>query len=76
MQKAMGSYCIYSIPCKTAALVPEFAVEDLPLAKLQPWFLSLQWKTCLWQNCSLGSCACSERPALGQNILMVTINSS
>ena len=34
------------------------------------WFLSLQWKTCLRQNCSLGSCACSEGPALGQNTLM------
>ena len=29
-------------PCKTAALVPEFAVEDLPLPELQPWFLHLQ----------------------------------
>ena len=37
------------------------------MVKLQPWFLSLQWKTCLWQNCSLGFCACSEGPALGQN---------
>ena len=26
------------IPGKTATLVPEFAVEDLPLAELQPWF--------------------------------------
>ena len=39
--------------------------------KLQPWFLSLRWKTCLWQNCSLRSCACSEGPALGQNTLMI-----
>ena len=31
------------------------------LVKLQPWFLSLQWKTCLRQNCSLGSCACCVR---------------
>ena len=37
------------------------------LVKLQPWFLSLRWKTCLRQNCSLGSCTCSEGPALGQN---------
>ena len=44
----MGSYHTYSIPGKTAALVPEFAVEDLPLAELQPRFLSLQWKTCPW----------------------------
>ena len=28
--------------CKTAALVPEFAVEDLPSVELQPRFLSLQ----------------------------------
>ena len=30
------------IPSKTAALVPEFAVEDLASAKLQPRFLRLQ----------------------------------
>ena len=31
------------IPSKTAILVPEFAVEDLPLwAELQPWCLNLQ----------------------------------
>ena len=34
------------IPSKTAALVPEFVVEDLPSAELLPWFLYLQWKTC------------------------------
>ena len=28
--KATGSYLTYSIPGKTAALVPEFAMEDLP----------------------------------------------
>ena len=32
------------IPSKTAALVPEFAVEDLPLAVLHPWFLALAVK--------------------------------
>ena len=37
------------------------------LVKLQSWFLSLRWKTCLPQNCSLGCGACSEGPALGQN---------
>ena len=31
-----------SIPGKTAALVPEFAVEDLPSAEMLPWFLRLQ----------------------------------
>ena len=35
--------------------------------KLQPWFLTLRWNTCLWQNCSLGSSVCSKGPALGQN---------
>ena len=33
--------------------------------------LSLRWNTCLRQNCSLGSYACSEGPALGQNTLMM-----
>ena len=32
----------YSIPSKTTALLPEFVVEDLPLAELQPRFLHLQ----------------------------------
>ena len=41
------------------------------LVKLQPWFLSLLWKTCRRQNCSLSSCGCSEGPALGQNTLMM-----
>ena len=41
------------------------------LVKLQPWFLSLQWKTCLRQNCSLSSCACREGPAIEQNTLMM-----
>ena len=35
------------------------------LVKLLPWFLSLRWKTCLRQNCSLGFSACSEGPAFG-----------
>ena len=43
----------------------------LLLVKLQPCILSLQWKACLRQNCSLGSCACSKEPALGQNTLMM-----
>ena len=30
------------IPGKTAALVPEFAGEDLPSAEIQAWFLRLQ----------------------------------
>ena len=52
-----GIYRTYSIPGKTVALVPGFAVKDLPL-----------------ENYSLGSCACSEGPALGQNTLMIMIN--
>ena len=31
-------------PGKTAALVPEFAVEDLPLVELQPWDPALAQK--------------------------------
>ena len=31
----------------------------------------LRWKTFLRQNFSLGSCACSEEPAFGQNTLMM-----
>ena len=38
----MESYCTYYIPSKTAALVPEFAVEDLPSEEQQPRFLRLQ----------------------------------
>ena len=34
-------------PSKTATLVAEFAVEDLPSAELQPRFLCMQW-TCPW----------------------------
>ena len=41
------------IPGKTAALVPEFVMEDLPSAELQPWFLSLQWKTCIGRTSTL-----------------------
>ena len=41
------------------------------LVKLQPWFLSLQWKTRIWPNCSLGFSTCSEGPAFGQNTLMM-----
>ena len=37
-------------PGKTAALIPEFAVEDLPSAELQPWFLRLQWRICPWEE--------------------------
>ena len=36
------------IPSRTAAWIPEFAVEDLPSAELRPWFLSLQCRTSSW----------------------------
>ena len=39
------------VPSKTAPLVPELAVEDLPLDR----------------TANLGSCVCSERHVLGQN---------
>ena len=38
------------ISSKTVNLIPEFAVEDLLWAELQPWYLSLQWKTWPWEN--------------------------
>ena len=42
VRKATENYRTHSIPGKTEALVPEFAVEDLPSAELQPRFLRLQ----------------------------------
>ena len=36
----------YSVSGKTAALVLQFAVEDLPSAELQSRLLCLQWRTC------------------------------
>ena len=44
MRKATGSYSTYSVLCKTAALVAEFAVEDQPSAELQRRFLALSVK--------------------------------
>ena len=38
------------IPSKTAALVPELAVEDLPSAELQPWFCVCSELPALGQN--------------------------
>ena len=40
-----GNYRTYSIAGKTAALVPEFVVEDLTSAELQPRFLRLHQRT-------------------------------
>ena len=42
VRKATRSYRTYSILGKTAALVPEFAVDDLPSAELQPRFLAVK----------------------------------
>ena len=50
MRKATGSSRTYSIPGKTTALVPEFAVEDLPSAELQPRFLHFSKGPALGQN--------------------------
>ena len=41
-EESNGKLLHLFIPSKTATLVPEFAVEDLPLAELQPRFLCLQ----------------------------------
>ena len=46
MRKVTGSYSTCSVLGKTAVLIPEFAVEDLPSAELQPRFLSSQRRTC------------------------------
>ena len=48
VQKAMGSYRTYSVPGKTALLVFEFTVEDLPSTELEPRFRRLQLRTCPW----------------------------
>ena len=48
VRKAKGSYRTYSIHGKTAALVPEFSVKDLPSAEMQPKFLHLEKSTCPW----------------------------
>ena len=42
------------IPAKTAALLAEFAVEDMPSAELQLWFLRLKWRTWPWAEHSDG----------------------
>ena len=42
VRKTTGIYRTYSMPGKTAALIPEFAMEDLFSAELQSRFLRLQ----------------------------------
>ena len=46
----MGNCRIYSIPGKTVALDPEFVVEDLTSAELQPRFLRFSEGPALGQN--------------------------
>ena len=41
MWKATGSYRTYSIPGKSATLLPEFTMEDLPSTELHPGFVRL-----------------------------------
>ena len=48
VREAKGKLLHLFIPGKTTALVPEFAVEDLPSEELRPRFLHLQWRTCPW----------------------------
>ena len=50
VQKATGSYRTYSVRGKTAALVAEFAVEDLSSEELQPRFLRCSEGPALGQN--------------------------
>ena len=47
MRKATGSYRTYSFSGKTAALVPEFAVDDLSSAELKPKVPALAVRACL-----------------------------
>ena len=54
VRKATGSYRIYSILGKTAVLVPKFAVEDLPLAELQPRFIMGGSLVTKWRACEVG----------------------
>ena len=50
MRKATGNYRTYSIPGKTAALVADFEVEDLPSAELEPRFYACSVGPALGQN--------------------------
>ena len=59
--------------CKACGKQWEATATIQSLVKLLPLFLSLQWKTCLRQNCSQGSYNCSEGPALGHNTLMMML---
>ena len=56
---------------KTAALVPEFAVEDLLSAELEPSFLILHWKTMSMGRTNFGFLVCGGRHAFGRTISFV-----
>ena len=51
-----GSFKVYSDAKERVGYVKEreTTAPIQSLVKLQPWFLSFEWKTCLQQNCSLG----------------------
>ena len=55
MQIATGGNRTYSIPGKTAVLVPEFAVENLLSAELQNRFLFCNEGPALGQNTNDGN---------------------
>ena len=68
----LGSFQIFSglFRCQRESGMQKQREATAPiksLIKLQPWFLSLRWKTCLSQSCSLGFSACREGPVFGQN---------
>ena len=50
VRKATGRYHTYLIPGKTAVLVPEFAVKDLPSAELKPTFCACSEGPTIGQN--------------------------
>ena len=79
MRKTTGSYHTYSIPGKTPVLVPEFAVEVLPSAELQPRFLRLLRRTYPWaENTDDDSSGWLTRYFLSETVLnlvsLVTLN--
>ena len=48
VRKATGSYTTYSSTVNLEPCFLSFAVEDLPSAELQPWFMRFQCWTCPW----------------------------
>ena len=75
---ALGSFQIFQVCSDAKERVGcgkqrEATAPIRSLVEMQPWFLSLRWNTCLWQDCSLGSCTCSEEPTLGKKTLTMMI---